>query len=381
MSAALHCDVEVQRGSFDLRAAVSVEPGEIVGVIGANGSGKSTLLGAIAGTISVRSGHITLSDHDLTRRDAGRREFSLPRAARRVGLLDQRARLFPHLDALTNVAFGPRSQGVSHRLAAEQARGWLERVGLAGRETARESELSGGQQQRVALARTLAAEPEALLLDEPFAAIDVRSSGELRGLLAQEIRRLQIPTLLVTHDPIDLIALADRVIVLEHGTVAQRGTGAEILNAPVTDFAAEFSGRALIHGTVNERGFLAVQSAPVAEVAASEPLTEVAAAAVASFDPAAVRVDAVASGAVSSGAVSSRAGTAAPTDPGPENTLRWVGTVSALSSGRTGVRIECEEWPGFFAEVPVSRAADPTLQRGARVRLELDASAITLSAA
>jgi len=363
---ALRCSAEVRRGTFELQIALEVGPGEIVGLIGANGSGKSTLLGSIAGTLPIHAGEIALGERTLSRRGPGAREVLLPRAARRVGLLDQRARLFPHLDAIANIAFGPLAQGAAHGEAAATARGWLERVGLAGREKAREAELSGGQQQRVAIARTLAARPEALLLDEPFAALDVTSGQELRTILAEQIRRLRVPTLLVTHDPIDLIALADRVIVLDAGRVVQHGTISEILTAPASDFAAEFSGRTLIRGVASARGTLEVPGAPVAEIAGANRLPEPGVPAVASFEPSAVRVRGASTGG------------GAPADP---DSLHWVGTVSAIASSCNGVRIECREWPGFFAEVPVSRAAEPELQPGARVSVELAVDAITLATA
>lgn len=373
MNAPLICSVEVARGTFDLRIDLTVDPGEIVGVIGANGSGKSTLLGSIAGTLPIRSGRIALGDRTLSSREEGSRELSLPRAARRVGLLDQRARLFPHLDATANITFGPRAQGRSRSEADATAREWLERVGLAGRGAARENELSGGQQQRVAIARTLAAEPQALLLDEPFAALDVSSSSDLRVLLTQEIRRLDVPTVLVTHDPVDLIALADRVLVLEAGRVAQQGTVAEILAAPTTDFAAEFSGRTLLRGHATENGTLRVDGAPVPEIQGRQALAEPGRAAVGSFDPADVRIE----------AATSAASDSAPHSTGAAafDSLIWIGTVSSLSSSRTGVRVECFEWPGFFAEVPVSRASEAWLQPGSHVRLEIPTESITLTSA
>jgi molybdate transport system ATP-binding protein len=368
--ATLSCDVVVVRGPFEMRAELSVAPGEVVGVIGANGSGKSTLLGAIAGTLPISSGSIELGDRTLTRRLPDQKDVMLPRAVRRVGLLDQRARLFPHLDATANIAFGPRAQGRSRHEAESLAETWLDRVGLPDRGSSRETELSGGQQQRVAIARTLASDPQALLLDEPFAALDVTSSQELRSLLGQEIRRLGVPTVLVTHDPVDLIAFADRVIVIEDGRVAQRGTVSEILAAPATEFAAEFSGHALIRGTATDRGTLHVEGAPLRELPGAGLLPESGHEAVATFDPADVRIAPVA-GDAHVDAAERPAG----------EILRWRGTVAAISANRTGVRIECAEWPGFFAEVPMSRALEPGLQPGSAVSIELDSAAITLSTA
>ncbi|QIM18870.1 ATP-binding cassette domain-containing protein [Leucobacter coleopterorum] len=163
----LECTVRVQRGAFVLSAAVRAEPGEVLAVIGANGAGKSTLLGAIAGTHPISRGSVRLGSRVLCSREDSAPAVSLRRAARRVGFLDQRARLFPHLNARANVAFGARAQGVNRRAAEAAAEEWLVRLGLSGRADAKASELSGGQQQRVAIARTLAASPELLLLDEP----------------------------------------------------------------------------------------------------------------------------------------------------------------------------------------------------------------------
>jgi molybdate transport system ATP-binding protein len=272
IAGALRCRIEVARGDFRLDARFEVSPGEIVAVIGPNGAGKSTLLGAVAGTLPLSAGRVELGGRTLSRREPGSPTTLLPRSARRVGHLDQRARLFPHLDAAANIAFGPRSQRVPRTRAVRVAHDWLERVGLAGRGSAREDELSGGQQQRVAIARTLAADPGALLLDEPFAALDVSSAQDLRRLVADEIRRLGVPALLVTHDPVDLIALADRVLVLEGGRIAQSGAVAEVLSAPATGFAAEFAGRVLVAGVASTGGSLRLEGAPVDRIRGSGPL-------------------------------------------------------------------------------------------------------------
>ncbi|MFV0434568.1 MAG: ATP-binding cassette domain-containing protein [Leucobacter sp.] len=407
---ALDVRVRVRRGAFELTAETAVAPGEVLGIIGANGSGKSTLIEAVAGTLSIDEGRIALGDRVLSEAETGIRPVTVARAARRVGHLDQRARLFPHLDAEQNIAFGPRAQGTSKRVAAARAAEWLARMGLAGRERARVGELSGGQQQRVAIARTLAAEPSLLLLDEPFAALDVTAGDELRLLLADEIHRLGIPALLITHDPVDLIALADRAIVLEAGRVAQRGTVASVLDAPVTPFAAEFAGRCLLTGTLESEGALRVEGAPVEvlrgravrERATPETVGSVGAAeapgiaavsgasACASFRPGDVRLDPEPGREHVGGSAhpAAEAGVVAtPADPEPRadadansDATAWTGTVATVSAGRTGVRVECAEWPGFFAEVPPARALELALRPGSRVRLELAVAAVTVAA-
>ena len=358
----LDARIRVERGAFALDTALHVAPGEILGLIGANGAGKSTLLGALAGTLSLTSGSIALGGRTLTRIDGDAR-VSLPRAARRIGYLDQRARLFPHLDAIANVAFGPRAQGHGRRAAERAAREWLERVGLGDRGSARADQLSGGQQQRIAIGRTLAADPALLLLDEPFAALDVSSSAELRHLLAAEVQRLGVPTILVTHDPVDLIALADRVLVLEAGRIGQLGSVPEVLGAPSTPFAAEFAGRALLHGRASDRGTLLVAGAPLAEVSGVGQLPAPGAAAVASFDPAAVRLSHADSPIMADSSLAAS----------------WTGTVAAVFASRTGVRVTCAEWPEFIAELPVSRAVDQQVEVGDRVRLELARADLTFA--
>lgn len=383
-SKGLLCAVSVRRGDFELDVELAVAPGEILGVIGPNGAGKSTLLGAVAGTLPLEAGRIELDGRLLSAAGGeaeGGRARSLPRAVRRVGLLDQRARLFPHLDAAANIAFGPRARGAARGQARAVALDWLDRVGLPGREGAREGELSGGQQQRVAIARTLASEPRALLLDEPFAALDIASAQGLRALVSREVRALGVPALLVTHDPVDLIALADRVVVLEGGRIAQHGTVAGVLAAPTTPFAAEFAGRVLLRGVATERGTVRLERAPVAEVrgatgGAGLPERDrlpPGRAAVASFDPSEVRV-------IPLREAGSGPSAALATDEEHTAPLRWSGTVAALAASRTGVRIVCEEWPDWFAEVPVSRALDPALAPGSRVRFELSPAQIVLAA-
>lgn len=367
---ALCADVRVERGSFVLDVSVTLSPGEVLGVIGANGAGKSTLLGALAGTLGIGLGEISLGGRVLSRVRPGSRPVSLPRAERRIGLLDQRARLFPHLDARSNIAFGPRARGVPRREADALAEEWLERVDLGGRGDAREADLSGGQQQRVAIARTLAADPELLLLDEPFAALDVTSRELLRALLIAEVERLGLPVILVTHDPVDLMALADRAIVLERGRVAQRGPVADVLGRPASSFAAEFAGRGLLTGIASARGTLLVDGAPVAELAGVGPLPPTGEAAVASFDPHAVSVRRPRPGDYRIGY---------PADPAPAP-QRWIGTVSELQAGRTGVRVVCAEWPECFAEVPVPRAIELGLAVGDRVEFELPREAVGFTA-
>ncbi len=362
----LDATVQVELGTFSVSANVRVAAGETLAIIGANGSGKSTLLASIAGSQRIDTGRIRLAGRTLTRRGTDGMNgadgtvrtsgavVDLRRADRRIGLLDQRALLFPHLDARANIAFAPRAHGSARRAADRTADEWLERVGLPARGSARARDLSGGQQQRVAIARTLASEPELLLLDEPFAALDVTSRAELRALVAAETRRLGIPVVIVSHDPLDLIALADRVLVLESGRVAQEGSVAAVLESPATPFAAAFTGRGLLHGTVRHAADpdarLELHDAPLAELRGRGALPAPGTPAVASFDPAQVRIEAAAS--ANDAASASAANT-------------WCGTVGEVSTGPAGIRVACAEWPEAWAVLPLARALDPWLAPGA----------------
>ncbi len=176
-------------------------------MLGPNGAGKSTLLRAVAGLLAVDRGEIRLFEHVL---DAPARDVFLPPEARGVGVVFQDHRLFPHLRVLDNVAFGPRvARGGRRRRPAPRRWLWIDRLGLTGLADRPPRRLSGGQAQRVALARALAATPSALLLDEPLAALDVQTRAEVQGELREHLADFAGPTLLVTHDPVEALVLAD----------------------------------------------------------------------------------------------------------------------------------------------------------------------------
>lgn len=194
-----------------------VEPGEVVVLVGANGAGKTTFLHAVAGIVGISEGHVRLGPRVLDDVAAG---VHLPTQERRAGLVFQQHMLFPHLSALENVAFGLRAQGVPRREARRQAREWLDRLGVLEHADRPATRLSGGQAQRVALARTLVVEPDILLLDEPFAALDEAVRPVVRDLLRERVFDDSRPVILVTHDPSDARALADRVVPLASGKLA-----------------------------------------------------------------------------------------------------------------------------------------------------------------
>jgi molybdate transport system ATP-binding protein len=242
----LRAHLQVARDRFWLDVELAVAPGEVLALLGPNGAGKSSCLRALAGLLPLDDGSVALDGVVL---DDPRAGVLLPPAQRRVGVVFQEYLLFPHLSALENVAFGLRARGVPRRAAREQAGAWLDRMGLADRAGVRPDALSGGQAQRVALARALATGPALLLLDEPLAALDARTRMSVRSDLRGHLRAYGGCTVLVTHDPVDAMVLADRVVVVEQGRVVQRGTPAEVARAPRTDYVAQLMGLNLYRGT------------------------------------------------------------------------------------------------------------------------------------
>jgi molybdopterin-binding protein len=224
---------------------LSVEPGQVAALLGPNGAGKTTVLRALAGLLPLREGRVVLDGRVLE--DTARR-VRLAAERRPVGMVFQDYLLFPHLSVLENVAFGPRARGVRRSAARRTARSWLERLSLSGFADAGPRTLSGGQQQRVALARALATGPRLLLLDEPLAALDISIRAEVRRDLRRHLREFAGVNLLVTHDPLEAIALADRLIVIERGRIVQTGTPAEVAERPRSAYVADLVGVNLLRG-------------------------------------------------------------------------------------------------------------------------------------
>jgi molybdate transport system ATP-binding protein len=238
----LKARVKVRHDKFALDVQLDVDPGETVAILGPNGAGKTTLLRALAGLVPIE-GRVELGGQVLE--DSALR-LRVPTEQRHVGLVFQDHVLFPHLNALDNVAFGLQAQG---RPEAKQiARGWLERAGLADKASSMPRELSGGQAQRVALLRTLATDPRLLLLDEPLSALDVTIRAEVRRELSRQLASFGGVRLIVTHDPLEAIALADRLVVLENGQVVQSGTPEEVTARPRSRFVADLAGVNLLRG-------------------------------------------------------------------------------------------------------------------------------------
>ncbi|WP_309302431.1 ABC transporter permease [Trueperella pyogenes] len=224
----LRADVPERGVDYELTG----RPGETIALIGPNGSGKSTGVRLLAGDITSPQSHV-----------------DRPTA---VGFLDQSPSLFAHMSVLDNVAFGPRCAGMKKDAARERALAELAGVGLAGLAERSPREISGGQAQRVALARVLAVDPQLLLLDEPFAALDRAAAAQLRAIIATRAR--DITTVLITHDLVDAVTLADRVAVLDAGRLVSLEPLQAALHRPATPFVASFAGVNMQFGTLGGAG-------------------------------------------------------------------------------------------------------------------------------
>jgi molybdate transport system ATP-binding protein len=249
----LRAEVGVTIGALDLDVELSVPNGAVVAVLGPNGAGKTTLLRALAGLVVLRSGRVELDG--VVFEDAAAGTY-VPTHLRPIGYVFQEYLLFPHLTVLENVAFGLRSRGVSRHDARARAQEWLARVGLADRAGDQPRALSGGQAQRVALARALAPRPALLLLDEPLAALDVAARADVRAELRSQLERFTGTRLLVTHDPLEAMALADRLVVVEGGRVTHDGPPDQIRRHPRTAYVATLVGLNLYRGRADGRRFV-----------------------------------------------------------------------------------------------------------------------------
>jgi molybdate transport system ATP-binding protein len=244
-SGCLAVDAEVRRGGFTLAVSLAAAAGQVLGVLGPNGAGKSTLLSTVAGLTPISAGRITLAGQVMDDADAG----TFVEASRRpVGFVFQNYRLFPHLTVAGNVAFSPRARGLGRQAARSAAGHWLGRLGLTDLAGRKPDQLSGGQSQRVALARALAGQPALLLLDEPLSALDAGTRLDVQAELKRHLADFAGPCLLVTHDPIEALVLADRLIVLEAGRIVQEGSPEQIARQPATSYVAKLVGLNLYAG-------------------------------------------------------------------------------------------------------------------------------------
>ena len=223
-------------GSFTaLRdVALDIAQGEFVCFLGPSGCGKTTLLRIIAGLEAQTAGRIELAGRDIS---------TLPAAERDYGIVFQSYALFPNLSVADNVAYGLVNRKVPKAKARQRVTELLALVGLPGNEAKYPAQLSGGQQQRIALARALATSPGLLLLDEPLSALDAIVRVKLRGEIRSLQRELGVTTIMVTHDQEEAFAVADRIVVMNHGGIEQVGTAMQVYREPATLFVADFVGR------------------------------------------------------------------------------------------------------------------------------------------
>ncbi|AKE92224.1 molybdenum ABC transporter ATP-binding protein [Rhodococcus sp. WB1] len=341
-------------GSRDVDLAVAVESGRVLAVLGPNGAGKSTLLNVIAGLLQPDDGRIELDGCVLTDTAAG---VAVPPHRRGVALLAQQPLLFPHLSVLDNVAFAPRSAGRGRSAARAAALRQLAAVDATELADRRPHQLSGGQAQRVAIARALAADPRLLLLDEPMAALDVTAAPAVRSLLRTVLRGPGRTALVVTHDPLDALALADRAVVLDDGRIVEEGTVRDVLSRPRSAFAARIAGLNLLAGTVTADGL----DTPVGRVrGVLDDDCAPGNSAVAVFTPAAVAVY--------------------PGEPhgSPRNSFAVV--VGELEVHGATVLVRAAE-SGITAEVTTSAAADLALTPGATMWFVVKATEVRIHAA
>jgi molybdate transport system ATP-binding protein len=346
----LHLDLETQRGDFTLRIGLDVAPGQIFAVVGPNGSGKTTLLRVIAGLTPVSSGSVRLGS--LVLDDAGTDTF-VPVRERPVSVVFQDYRLFPHLSVLDNVAFAPRSAGASRADARDGAQRLLRQFRLADFAKRRPTQLSGGQAQRVALARALAATPHVLLLDEPLAALDAQTRLDVRGELRSQLAEFPGVCLLVTHDPLEALILADQLLVLENGRVTQLGAPAEVATRPATPYVASLVGLNLYRGVVTAPDAVRLDNA--ATLAA--PTHDLTGDVLVTFRPSSVAVY-----------------LDQPRSGSPRNA--WPAVVHNVELLSDRVRLQVEGTLSALADVTPAAVADLRLSKGSKVWLTVKSTEI-----
>jgi molybdate transport system ATP-binding protein len=347
----LDCDVQLSIGALDLDVAFRVAPGELIVLVGPNGAGKSTLLRALAGLLPIDRGRIALETNVLD--DPGAGTF-VPAAQRSVGVVFQDGLLFDHLSVVENVAFGLRSRGIAARAARRSAEEWLRRLGLDRGADLRPRELSGGQVQRVALARALAFEPRLVLLDEPFASLDATTRVEVRRELRRHLDSLDAPKIVVTHDPIEAMALADRIIVLEAGRVSQQGTSDDVRIHPRSRYVADLVGINLLRGDL-QRGIVTVAGGQELVIATDQAL---AGSVIVTIHPRAIALH----------------------SQEPHGAARnvWPATVAGVEDEGDRVRVRLAEPTPLVVEITRGGSAALALQPGTRVWASLKATEIAV---
>lgn len=342
----LQATVVVTRPGFSLDIALDIDAGETVAILGPNGSGKSTLLRALAGLQDMDGGSVIVDDRVLDGRGV-----RVPPEQRGIGMVHQDYLLFPHLSAVDNIAFGLRSRGMGRSRARATALAMLEDFGLTDYADARPGSLSGGQAQRVALGRALVTAPPLLLLDEPLSALDAGTRASVRADLRQRLSAFSGCAIVVTHDPLDALALADRIVILESGRIAQSGTPTDVVSRPATEYVAALVGVVLMRGHASDgRVSLAGGGAlTVADQAISGP-------ALIAIRPESVSVHRTA----------------------PEGSARnaWEGTVASLVPHGDRVRVAVDGTPSISADITPASVAALGIEPGQRVWLSVKATEI-----
>ncbi|MGW7095720.1 ABC transporter permease [Streptomyces sp. NPDC054874] len=318
-----------------------------IAVVGPNGAGKTTLLRALLGLTPRAHATLRLGDSDVT---------ALPPHRRGVAWVPQDGALFPHLSALANTAYGLSARGVPRAAARREAQGWLDRLGVGNLAHRKPGQLSGGQAQRVALARALAARPRLLLLDEPLAALDQTTRARVRHTLRGHLADFDGVCLIVTHDPVEAVSLADRVLVLEDGRVLQDEPPAEVTRHPRSPWVARMLGRNAWPGTATADG---LALAGGGHLVVAEPLP--------------AGTDALAVIAPEAVSVHRERPTGSPRNV-------WPGTVREITSGGSRLRllITSAEAPDLVAEITPGAAADLGIADGSTVWSSVKATEVTV---
>ncbi|MFF8278026.1 ABC transporter permease [Streptomyces lateritius] len=331
------------------RLTLDAEPGTTIAVVGPNGAGKTTLLRALLGLTPRAHADLRLGAADVT---------SLPPHRRHVAWVPQDGALFPHMTALANTAYGLRVRGVRRAEARRAAREWLDRLGVGHLAHRRPAQLSGGQAQRVALARALAARPRLLVLDEPLAALDQTTRAHVRHTLRTHLQGFGGVCLIVTHDPVEAVSLADRVLVLDEGRAIQDASPAEVTRHPRSPWVARMLGRNAWPGTATADGIALADGITLITAETLAPGTE----ALAVIAPEAVSVHR-----------RKPAGS-------PRNV--WPGTVREItaSGSRLRVLVTSEQTPDLVAEITPQAAAELGLADGVPVWTSVKATEATIVA-
>ncbi len=245
----LYCRLQYPLGRFELDLELSVASGVTV-LLGPNGAGKSSLLQLLAGLRRPKAGQVLLGKEHLFDDEKKR---DLPPEKRRIGMVFQDLALFPHLDVSGNIGFGLKLRGIGRGERQTRIGQLLEKLGIEHLANRSVTTLSGGEKQKVALARTLATDPQLLLLDEPTSALDPSARGEIRRWLHSILTELRIPSLLVTHDAEEVAYFRKRVAVMEQGKIIQHGSFHQLLREPASEFIARFVGVNYILGEVQDQ--------------------------------------------------------------------------------------------------------------------------------